>query len=145
MKKFAIQVSSNDPGKPQVVLGHFAFDAQSGGYPYMTQFQLLQESEARNEMERIFASRDEMLSDNGEGGLYWNSNIGFMASEYRSKYHGSAANTEVDVYVRIDLLQLDFTNMLNVKTEVIRTICFEAREAKNAKTREKAHSTMREL
>ena len=138
MKRFVIRCLVNEGANKGAVLGYIDFDSASGGYPYATIHSVPLFTHSQGEAFMHWIADKTEMSEYSSGGMNFPNDAGVFRGMYR-QLHQVPASQNIKMSMRFELIEVDMTDILFVKSKIAHAIEVEGLECEDWKTRDKAY------
>lgn len=137
MFKYLIRALANDELHKGKLLGYMGIDIESGFYPYSSTVHIpfINHDKALKGMEYI-ANNTELVSMTG-GGLMVRYELASFISLYYDLFPGKSSG-DIQIDIRYEMIELDMTDIMDVKSRRLKVVEISARQAFNAAERDHA-------
>lgn len=135
MLNYLIRALANDEQHKGKLIGYMGFD--TNGYPYSTTTNIpfINHDKALKGMEYI-ANNTELVNMTG-GGLIVRYKLASFISLYYDLFPGKSSG-DIQIDIRYEMIELDMTDIMDVKSRRLKVVEISARQAFNAAERDHA-------
>lgn len=139
MKYYTIRVLTNTDDK-RILIGYTGFDQASGGYPYVNTFPVFSLLETVEHEMSLIAETKTMLDMDSHDILFPSCTHIYVESFSRALGYKSYKETDaITIAIRFEMIEVDMSDIMNIRSRLIREIEVEGREANEWKQRSSAY------